>query len=252
MALITLNFYSEALGLQTEALVVMPQAGNYGEDRSDDTASAKPYPCLYLLHGLSDDHTIWHRWTSIERYATQYGICVVMPRADRSFYSDMKHGLAYYTHIAKELPRVIREYFNVSTKREDQFIAGNSMGGYGAMKIALRECGSFAACAGLSPCGDLRALTIFHDVFRPIFGEEIDIPNEDDLLYLLEAKKDDPDRPRIFIGIGTEDYLYDNVVPVRKKIEECKYDFTYRESAGAHNWKFWDEYIRLVLEWMLG
>ncbi|MBQ3230261.1 MAG: esterase family protein, partial [Clostridia bacterium] len=182
MALINLKFFSEALGMQTEALVVMPQRGNYGEIGIESNAKAGPYKCLYLLHGLSDDHTIWLRRTSIERYASYHGICVVMPRGDRSFYSDMKYGMPYYTHIAKELPKVIREYFNISDKQEDNFIAGLSMGGYGALKIGLRECGKFAACAGISPCGDLKKLPEFNDVFRPIFGDSIEIPAEDDLL----------------------------------------------------------------------
>lgn len=252
MALISIKFFSEALGMQTEALVVMPQKGNYGEIGVNSNLKPGPYKCLYLLHGLSDDHTIWLRRTSIERYATYYGICVVMPRADRSFYSDMKYGLKYYTHIAKELPKVIREYLNISDKQEDNFIAGLSMGGYGALKIGLRECGSFAACAGLSPCGDIKALAQFNDVYRPIFGDDLVVPPEDDLLCLCEANKDKPNRPRVYIGIGTEDFLYENVKPVREKLVECGYDFTYRESAGSHSWEFWDEYIQYVLKWMLG
>ena len=251
MALIDLKFYSEALGMQTEALVVMPQKGNYGEIGIESNVQAGTYKCLYLLHGLSDDHTIWLRRTSIERYASYYGICVVMPRGDKSFYSDMKYGMPYYTHIAKELPKVIREYFNVSAKQEDNYIAGLSMGGYGALKIGLRECGSFNACAGISPCGDLSKLPEFNDVFRPIFGDDINIPDEDDLLYLCDARKDNPNRPRVYIGIGTEDFLYDNIQPIRQKLHENGYDFTYRESAGAHTWEFWDEYIQYVLKWML-
>ncbi len=252
MALINLKFFSEALGMQTEVLVVMPQKGNYGEIGIDTKVQAGPYKCLYLLHGLSDDHTIWLRRTSIERYANRYGICVVMPKADKSFYTDMKYGMPYYTHIAKELPKVIGEFFNVSQKQEDNYIAGLSMGGYGALKIGLRECGSFAACAGLSPCGDLKALTNRDSVFKPIFGEDIVIPDEDDLIYLCDSRKDLPNRPRVYIGIGTEDFLYDNIRPVCEKLKENGYDFTYRESSGAHTWEFWDEYIQYVLEWMLG
>jgi len=251
MSLITLKFFSEALGMQTEALVVMPQKGNYGEIGINSNVKPGPYKCLYLLHGLSDDHTIWLRRTSIERYASYYGICVVMPRADRSFYSNMKYGLAYYDHIAKELPKVIREYFNVSDKQEDNFVAGLSMGGYGALKIGLRESGSFAACAGISPCGDLKQLNEFNEVFRPIFGDDLAIPPEDDLLCLIDAKKDCPNRPKVYIGIGTEDFLYNNIQSVCTSLRENGYDFTYRESAGSHTWEFWDEYIQYILKWML-
>ncbi len=252
MSLIVLNFYSEALGMQTEALVLMPQKGNYGEIGANNKTQAGPYKCLYLLHGLTDDHTIWLRRTSIERYASSYGICIVMPKADRSFYSDMKYGMAYYTHIAKELPAIIHEYFNISPKQEDNFIAGLSMGGYGALKVGLRECGSFGACAGISPCSDVKSLHQFHNVFRPIWGDNMEIPDEDDLLWLAEANKNAPNRPRVYIGIGTEDYLYQNTQTLRKKLEECNYDFTYRESSGTHCWDFWDEYIQYILKWMLG
>lgn len=95
------------------------------------------YPVLYLLHGLSDDHTIWHRRTSIERYVSALGLAVVMPNVGKSFYTDMANGGNYFTFITEELPTLVQSYFPVSAKREDNFIAGLSMGGYGAFKVAL-------------------------------------------------------------------------------------------------------------------
>jgi len=251
MAFIDLKFYSNVLGMQTEVAVVLPQEANTGEIGVESNTRPGPYKCLYLLHGLSDDHTIWMRRTSIERYASYYGICVVMPRADKSFYTNMRYGMDYYTHIAKEIPAVIREFFNVSCKREDNCIAGLSMGGYGALKIALRECDSFCKAAALSPCGDIKNIG-FPDVLRPIFGDDLAIPDEDDLLFLADAKKDDPNRPEIFIAIGTEDFLYDNVKPLCKKLEDGGYDFTYRDGPGVHSWEFWDENIKHALWWMFG
>lgn len=251
MAFIDLKFYSNVLGMQTEVAVVIPQGANTGEIGVESNTRPGPYKCLYLLHGLSDDHTIWMRRTSIERYASAYGICVVMPRADKSFYSNMRYGMNYYDHIAKEIPAVIREFFNVSDKREDNYVAGLSMGGYGALKIGLRECERFCKAAALSPCGDIKNIG-FSDVLMPIFGEDMKIPDEDDLLYLAEAKKDDPNRPEIFIAIGTSDFLYENVKPLSKKLTDCGYDYTYREAPGVHSWEFWDEYIKHALWWMLG
>lgn len=254
MAFIDLKFYSNVLGMQTEVSVIIPQGANSGEIGVESGSRPGPYKCLYLLHGLSDDHTIWARRTSIERYAQSYGICVVMPRADKSFYTDMKYGMQYYTHIAKEIPAVIREFFNVSSKREDNFIAGLSMGGYGALKIGLRECDRFCAAAGLSPCSDMKSLVesgAFADVFLPIFGEEGAVSEKDDLLSLLEEKKNSENRPRLFVGIGTEDFLYENNKAFVKKARECGYDLEYREGPGGHSWDFWDEYIKHVLWWML-
>ena len=252
MALAELNFYSEALGMQTTVNVIIPQKSSSGEIGIKSDAKDEKYKCVYLLHGLSDNHSIWLRRTSIERYAQEYGICVVMPCADKSFYTDMKDGGKYYTYIAKELPRIIREFFNVSEKREDNFIAGNSMGGYGALKIGLRECDSFCACAGLSSVADIVGLTdTFRDVYIPIFGEELNIPDEENLFFLTQSYNNNPNKPKIYMGVGTEDYMYKENIKLKEHIESLDFDFTYRESSGTHCWEFWDEYIQYVLEWML-
>lgn len=253
MAFMNLKFYSEALGMQTEVYVVIPQRQTQGEIGISSRPIGRKYKCLYLLHGLSDDHSIWLRRTSIERYASEYGICVVMPAAGKSFYTNMKYGMKYYTYIAKELPRIIREFLNVSGKREDNFVAGLSMGGYGALKIGLRESSSFCAAAGLSPVAEIQYDEWHRPLFVPIFGEVNYIPREDNLFYLAEKHAADPDRPRLYIGIGTEDALYPGVQRLKAALEKLDYDFTYRESEGRdHTWDFWDEYIQYVLEWMLG
>lgn len=248
MALMTVNFYSEALGMQTEVLVILPQKSALGEIGIQSKADGTAYKTLYLLHGLSDDQTIWMRRTSIERYAAEYGICVVMPCGGRSFYCDMKHGLAYYTFIAKELPRRIREFFRVSDKREDTFIAGLSMGGYGALKLALREPETFCAAAGLSPVCDLDNFG-HRDMLLGLFGET-KTPNEDNLSYLADKQKENPLKPRLYMAIGTADFLYESSRPLYNQLKE-NYDFTYYEEPNAgHSWSFWDAQIQNVLKWM--
>lgn len=248
MALITLNFYSEALGMQTEVLVIMPQQSTNGEIGIKSRANDTSYKCLYLLHGLSDDHTIWLRRTSIERYAAQYGICVVMPCGGRSFYCDIKNGLAYYTFIAKELPMRIREFFHVSDKREDTFVAGLSMGGYGALKMALKEPDTFCAAAALSPCCDLKAAR-YEPILEGIFGKP-EMPKEEDVSYLAKLQENNPSRPRLYIAMGTEDFLYQNIQPFRTQLETSTYDFTYLEKPAEHSWDFWDSQIQDALKWM--
>ena len=240
MAIANVKFESKVLGKETAFNVILPEKKYEG-----------PYKCLYLLHGLGDDENNWINNSGIVKYAEKYGIAVVTPRAEASFYSNMSSGPRYYDHIAHEIPEVVRSMFNVSHKREDNFIAGLSMGGYGALKIGLRECGTYCAIGSLSPCGDIKKLEGFDFFLSQIFGEDIDVPDCDDVLYLAKKAESDPQKPRIFLGIGFDDFLYENDKPVRAFFEASAYDYTYRESAGVHNWAFWDEYIQYVLQWML-
>ncbi len=253
MALINLDFFSEALGMQSEVLVVMPQRGGLGEIGVTNNGGSRNIKVLYLLHGLSDDQTIWMRRTSIERYAGYYGVCVVMPNGHRSFYTDMKYGGDYYKYITKELPARMSEFFNVSDRREDTFIAGLSMGGYGALKAALREPDRYAAASALSAVTDIAEFCGERsELFTAIFGEGQAVPDEDDLIKLVDAHKNDKIKPGVFIGIGRQDGLYDQNVRFKKILEDNGYDLTYRESDGVHCWEFWDEYIQYTLQWMFG
>src|SRR5690554_3728055 len=161
----------------------------------------KKYPTLYLLHGLSDDHTIWLRRTNIERYVSNRGIAVVMPAVHRSFYTDMAIGYKYWTFVSEELPDIARSFFPLSDSREDNFVAGLSMGGYGAFKMALRCPEKFAAGASLSGALDLSKVVERHfDEFRTIFGSPEKVKgSEEDLFYLAEKMaKSHGDKPELF------------------------------------------------------
>ena len=127
------------------------------------------------------------------------------------------------------------------------------MGGYGALKIGLRECERFCAAAGLSSCTDVsRVKELFPEVARNVFGEANEVKEEDDLFALAEKVSHKQNRPRLYMGIGTEDFLYDDNQRLKAHLNMLQYDFIYRESAGTHDWKFWDEYIQYVLTWMFG
>src|SRR5262245_52048408 len=123
MALLTCHVYSEALEVKTTISIVLPRTTK-GEA-----------PVLYLLHGRTDDHTSWQRYTSIERYAEAAGLAVVMPSAHNSFYADEVRGHPYWTYVSEELPSIVQSLFRVSDRPEDTFVAGLSMGGYGALKL---------------------------------------------------------------------------------------------------------------------
>ena len=103
MALVHCDFFSDVLGLSTSMTVILPQSTSTQIGMSGQVSTGET-PVLYLLHGLSDDHTIWTRRTSVERYVAPLGLAVVMPRVDRSFYLDEAHGNKYWTFLSQELP----------------------------------------------------------------------------------------------------------------------------------------------------
>ena len=128
MAHLRVDFFSDSLSLSTSMTVLLPQRTTTQIGMTGATIEGPP-PVLYLLHGLSDDDTIWLRRTSVERYVAPLGLAVVMPQVHRSFYSDEVYGRRYWTFVSEELPELVASWFRVSQRREDTFVAGLSMGG---------------------------------------------------------------------------------------------------------------------------
>src|SRR3954463_14247195 len=204
MALLRCDVFSDALGLSTSMTVILPQPTT-SQIGMTGGAPAEPPPVLYLLHGLSDDDTIWLRRTSIERYVAPLGLAVVMPQVHRSFYADEAYGGRYWTFLSEELPQLVGSLFRISDRREDTFVAGLSMGGYGALKWALRQPDRFAAAASLSGAVDVERLRtgpareLDPNLFGRIFGDREVGDTADDLAWLV-AHADPATRPELWIG----------------------------------------------------
>lgn len=257
MAFIQCDFYSEVLGISTSMNVILPQK-TYTQIGMETEAKGDKYPTLYLLHGLSDDHTIWHRRTSIERYVAPLGLAVVMPTVNRGFYTDMANGYKYWTFVSEELPAIARTFFPLSHAREDNFVAGLSMGGYGAFKLALGCPDKFAAGASLSGALDIGVIAdndnkLFLDSeLQNIFGDLKNVRGtENDLFYLAEktAKSHVP-KPMLYQCCGTEDFLYKDNIRFKEFLKQLPYDYTFEEEMNDHNWGYWDQKIQRVLEWL--
>lgn len=258
MIRLRLDLFAASLGMGTSAVVLMPQeaagigmtgAEAVGADGQDGASAG--VPVLYLLHGLSDDCTIWERRTSIERYATEHGIAVVMPEVRRSFYSDEATGEKYWTWISEELPALLERTFRISTAREDTFVAGLSMGGFGAMKLALHHPDRFAAAATLSGALDVTALDLSWagTLGARVWGELGPAGTDDDLFALLRAA-DPTALPALWLDCGTEDGLLESNERFIALAEERGADLTSRLRPGDHTWEFWDEGIQDVLTWL--
>jgi putative tributyrin esterase len=247
------DFFSDALGLSTSMTVLLPQP-TQTQIGMAGVASTEPPPVLYLLHGLSDDDTIWLRRTSIERYAAPLGLAVVMPQVHRSFYHDQAYGGRYWTFLSEELPELVQRFFRVSGRREDTFVAGLSMGGYGALRWALSRPHRFAAAATLSGAVNLTGLRTSRTrpddprMFERIFGDD-PIPDSSDLFSLIKNIPD-ADCPDLYIGCGTEDVLIEDNRELARVCDDRGRKVRTSFVAGEHEWGLWDTEIQQVLDWL--
>jgi len=243
MAMIRCDFFAETLELSTSMTVLMPD-----ED-------GPPPRVLYLLHGLTDDDTAWTRFTSIERYVQDKRLAVVMPSVHRSFYANEAYGMRFWDFLSEELPQVVERLFRVSARREDTFVAGLSMGGYGAMKWALRDPARFAAAATLSGALDLAYIQEYD--LRPhmrtlvsrVFADREVAGTDEDLLHLI--KNADPAAlPRLMLRCGTDDHLLKQNERFVAACGSAGVDLDAGYGPGGHEWSFWDEHIQTVIGWL--
>ena len=250
--------YSHALMRRVSFNVLLPE-----EKKTSDRSGLlrKKFKTLWLLHGRSQNQDSWMRMSSIERYAANYGIAVVMPDAERSWYTDTAYGAKYFTFITKELPEICRSIFpGMSDKREDNMIAGLSMGGYGAVKAALLCPEMYGYCASLSGALDVtrKGISCIIEEWRSIFGFQIESAlelegSEHDLFAIADRnKKEGVPFPKLYTWCGTEDRLILINRDFDKKLNELGVPHLHEESEGDHSWKWWDMHIVSALEYLIG
>lgn len=259
MGLMHFSFLPQSLGFHTNVYVILP---------FDKKKVKKDYPVLYLLHGGGGNAQDWIRYTSIERYAEENEIAVIMPEVGGlSFYGDMVHGYKYYTYLTQELPMVLNCFLPLSNKREDHFVAGLSMGGYGAYKWAFDKPEYFAAAANLS------GISFTEDMFDESRGEferharqdqkgicnlvwggyENMVGTKNDTRYMvLYAAEMKADLPRMYAAVGTADFSYEYAKKYLDFMKSNGIEVTYEEFPGGHEWKVWDEAIQRFIPWALG
>ena len=253
MALIHIDHVPETVKVNLPLNIILPDPGKIG------VVPLAKRKVLYLLHGLSDDASAWQRYSSIETLAASYGLVVVMPSVGRSFYIDQPNGQKYFSYLTEELPRYLEEIFGLAPRREDTFIAGNSMGGYGAFKAALLHPEHYAAAASLSGVLSLAILQAMPDdprkeEFTLLFGDlgKLTGSEHDPAVWLQRAAKDPKSLPRLFISIGRQEDIYPLSGMFHAACQSLGVQSDYHEEDGAHDWFFWDGQIRRFLAAVLG
>lgn len=239
MALLRLQFFGNAINKQTNMTVILP----------DGAKGDGPFPVYYLLHGLSDDDSIWVRRTSVERYVEGMPLIVVMPDTARGFYTDAVRGLAYERHIMEDVVGFVDRFLPTIAAREGRVIGGLSMGGYGSMKLALKYPDWFCSVVSHSSAFDIRKRVTDPDrgpEFSLIFGE--DPARGDNDVFELAQGIDPGLLPAIRFDCGTEDGLLQENRDFHAHLESIGIPHEYEEFPGAHEWGYWDLRVREALE----
>lgn len=236
MAFCQLHYYSPALAKQTAANVILPQL--------DDKPG--PYPVFYLLHGLSDDYTIWERRTSIERYVAGLPLIVVMPDGGRGFYTDAAEGARYEAAIVTDLIGFIDRTFHTRADRAGRAVGGLSMGGYGAVKLALKHPDLF--CSANSHSGAVafghKPLPEEATEFRRILGSEAANGGGPNDCFALAEQVGRAQLPAIRIDCGVDDFLIEDNRSFHDHLLALDLPHEYAEYPGAHDWAYWDTHVQ--------
>jgi S-formylglutathione hydrolase FrmB len=239
MAFCELHWHSEVLRKQTTTWVLLPDRGT------------PPFAVFYLLHGLSDDHTFWVRQTRIEAFAAPWPMIIVMPDGGRGFYTNHAAGPQWATHIAEELPAMIERTFPANTTREGRCIGGLSMGGYGALRLALGYPDRYisanshsGALLGPTLSRNVVSMDEYHQMFGPAFeGSEHDL-----IVLARRAKAAGVTLPALRIDCGIEDHLLEANRQVHRGLLELGVEHEFADqNSGGHTWEYWNLHISEAL-----
>ena len=245
MASITLSFHSEALERTVPLRALVPL----------EDAPRVPMPALYLLHGLYGSEQDWFQYTRVILWARAKGLAVFCPAGENGFYVNQADtGEAYMRYVGEELPAFTRRLFPLSSRREDTFIAGLSMGGYGALNAGLTYPETFGKVAALSaalrpwkrmdkPQGGCVQRQAYA---RALFGQDTEPWNT-----LTLARQCGARAPELWLSCGAQDDLLEENIALVDGLRQAGIPAYFDQPPGAHNWDFWDREIQRVIDWLM-
>jgi putative tributyrin esterase len=263
MALFQVSYSSTALSRVTTFQVVIPNDVPLFM-KQNNTHYERPMKTLYLLHGYFGYACDWLTGSRVQELSMLYNIAIVMPSGENSFYLNHKGtGAQYEQLIGVEIIEYTRRTFGLSNKKEDTFISGLSMGGFGAIRTGLKYPETFGKIAGLS------SALIIHDIqgqkegfdngmadydyYTRVFGNlnEVAISEKNpETLIKLRLEKKEEIQP-IYMACGTEDFLIEQNRRFYHFLVEHNIAVDYIEASGAHDWKFWNEALEPSIQWFL-
>jgi S-formylglutathione hydrolase FrmB len=262
MAILQGNFYSNSLKGQTQVLILLP-AEKVEAPGFPPQAPEKPLKTLYLLHGYSGNHMDWLVNGGAAEVALQNNLAVVCPTGGNSCnIDDEALGALHEQWVCHELPGLLERMLPLSRLREDRFIGGLSMGGYGALRLGLKHAGQYAAVVALSSALIDREVSQLEEgvgtdmapyaYYRHVFGEPKALAGSDRDLRALAAKLGGSGTPfpELYLACGEEDFLINQNRDFEKFLTESDVPHVYREGPGAHDWNYWRLHLHQAAQWL--
>ncbi|MBQ9210573.1 MAG: acetylesterase [Clostridia bacterium] len=255
MAFLQVDYKSKQLGRKAHFNVFLPMD-------VDPAKTGAPFRTLYLLHGIYGNSTSWVTSSCIQRYADDRNLCVVMPDGENGFYLDHPDYMNNFSRwIGEELVEATRAMLPLSPQREDTWIGGFSMGGYGALRTGLKYADTFGGIIAFSSALLLESLQnrtgtagpMNEPYARAMFGDLDHLVGTDlDPLQLArERVQSGKDFPRLYLSCGEQDFLLADNEKFHQALMDLGVEHTWRTTPGGHTWDFWEQEIRhVVLEWM--
>ncbi len=257
MAWLQVNFLASCLHRQVSINVLIPQPMTFpGMPKKEP----EPFKTLYLLHGYMGNNIDWLINTQINEFSQQFNIAVVMPSGENGFYVDQKQsGYMGSQYISRELVEYTRGILPLSRRREDTFIAGLSMGGYGALYNGLKYPEVFGATIALSSAiiGDTiksasdepNFMGITRGYYKALLGDDcfdIDIDASEYNPSVLAGKilKEGKPLPKLYFACGYNDMLCLGNRKLHEELSALGFEHCYEEGPGTHEWAFWNRHLQ--------
>lgn len=253
MAYLELQFASQAISKYTTVKAYLPS------DATSGTIFEPPYKTLYFLPGFSNDATAIMSYLGLRRECELKGIAIVVVDGDNSFYVDRTHQHANYSEFIKEVIDTTRKFLPLSDKREDTFIGGISMGGYGALYNGLRYRDLFSKIVALSPSADCFDLICNHDVlfqeglFTQVFENKENYYEQQTNLVKFYGEVHQSEIPELFIACGeADDLVLKGVNDLRELLTSREVPFIDRRGAGNHEYAYWEKQLDPAFSFLAG
>ena len=244
---------SKLMGRKINYGVLLP--ANYEAGAS----TGRRYPVLYLLHGLTGHFDNWFEKSAILDHIKDRDVIVVAAEGEDGWYTDSQANERdkYESYIIKELIPEIDAKYRTLARRDSRFIAGLSMGGYGAIKFGLKYPEMFSVVGSFS--GAIGAATITEKTFPGSIGKTIDSilgPSDsatrkaNDPFEIIRGTTPDKIKsyPFIYLDCGSEDFLFPNNREFVSLLVEKKVPHEFRQLPGGHTWTYWDQQVKEFIQ----